>query len=529
MQVTITGASGTPTGDDYDPAYLTALENAFATDLTGKGAFAASQEDIIVGQGLYTDPANNIYGTDAYNTAYNTTFSTAPSNWGIYSDFSTSVLNFQDLNLATTCGPTPPQPPCTQPITIPLTLKAMHDEMGGTFDDYGRMSAKLGIDNPAPNAGNANFIMQQFVDGATEITTPGNVQIWRINHNGVDTHPIHFHLFEVQVINRIGWDGFVRLPDPNELGWKDTVRISPLEDTILALRPVLPGAPDAWKDKIPNSVRPLNPTTPLGSTDGFSQINVVTGNPLVPLMGNQMINFGWEYTWHCHILSHEENDMMRPIAFAIAPATPTLNPTTLIGNGNNRSVVLNWTPGSLNATGFTVQRATNVSFTNNVVTYPLGNVTTYTNPIGSPNQTFYYRVLATNTVGGPAPYPIVPVNSGNSNISPYPTTAPLVPPPAVTTFTATYAPQGTNPRVRLDWTDVAGESGYTIQRALDPSFGPGSGVVTNNVGANVITFTTPNLQHNVTYYFRIRAFNSADPSAWTPLAPPAAQVSITTP
>jgi len=26
-----------------------------------------------------------------------------------------------------------------------------------------------------------------------------------------------------------------------------------------------------------------------------------------------MFNFGWEYVWHCHLLGHEENDMMRPI------------------------------------------------------------------------------------------------------------------------------------------------------------------------------------------------------------------------
>ena len=28
-----------------------------------------------------------------------------------------------------------------------------------------------------------------------------------------------------------------------------------------------------------------------------------------------MTNFGHEYVWHCHILGHEENDMMRPIMF----------------------------------------------------------------------------------------------------------------------------------------------------------------------------------------------------------------------
>ena len=58
----------------------------------------------------------------------------------------------------------------------------------------------------------------------------------------MDTHPIHFHLYDVQVLNRVTWDNIIIPPDANELGWKDTVRISPLEDTIVALRPIIPAA-----------------------------------------------------------------------------------------------------------------------------------------------------------------------------------------------------------------------------------------------------------------------------------------------
>ena len=190
-----------------------------------------------------------------------------------------------------------------------MKLKAIHDEMGATFDDYGRMSAKLGLEVPFTNAAIANFVLQNYVDPPTELFSNGEVQIWKITHNGVDTHPIHFHLFEVQVINRVGWDGFIRLPDPNELGWKDTIRVSPLEDTIVAIRLTLPQVPFVQ----PNSVRPLNPSTPLGSMMGFSQIDTQTGGPLATPTTNQLYNFGHEYVWHCHILSHEENDMMRSI------------------------------------------------------------------------------------------------------------------------------------------------------------------------------------------------------------------------
>ncbi len=128
-------------------------------------------------------------------------------------------------------------------LTIPMEPKAIQDEMGETFDHFGRMSAKLGLELPSTTAGNQTFILQNYVDPPTENVRKDEVQIWKITHNGVDTHPVHFHLFEVQLINRVGWDGFIYLPDPNELGWKETVRISPLEDTIVALRPALPTLP----------------------------------------------------------------------------------------------------------------------------------------------------------------------------------------------------------------------------------------------------------------------------------------------
>jgi hypothetical protein len=159
-------------------------------------------------------------------------------------------------------------------------------------------------------------------------------QIWKITHNGVDTHPIHFHLYDVQVINRVGWDGIIRPPEANELGWKDTVRISPLEDTIVALRPIRPVLP--WD--VPNSVRLLNPAMPEGSTVAFNSTDE-NGNPTAPIT-NLKTNFGWEYVWHCHILSHEEMDMMRPQMAAEPPPAPSGLAGVQQGNGVNLANVL---------------------------------------------------------------------------------------------------------------------------------------------------------------------------------------------
>ena len=206
----------------------------------------------------------------------------------------------------------------TTPINIPMQPKAIQE----LFElNYGRMNATLGVELPFTNFNTQTTIPLGYLDPLTEnmvdSVTPGPVvssdgtQIWKITHNGVDTHAIHFHLFNVQVINRVGWDGAIRPPDPNELGWKETVRMNPLEDCIVAMKPVAPTLPF----KIGDSIRPLDPTLPVGQM--ISVTSTTTGNAIT--VPNALTNFGWEYVWHCHLLGHEENDMMRPIRFAVSP------------------------------------------------------------------------------------------------------------------------------------------------------------------------------------------------------------------
>ena len=147
-------------------------------------------------------------------------------------------------------------------------------------------------------------------------------QIWKITHNGVDTHPLHFHLYNVQVLNRVTWDNIIIPPEPTELGWKDTVRVSPLEDTIVAMRPDRAGAalrrPRQLASAEPDDAhrRQGSVAGPNGHEAGFNNTDAA-GNPIAPIV-NEIVNFGWEYVWHCHILSHEEMDMMRPVTVTVA-------------------------------------------------------------------------------------------------------------------------------------------------------------------------------------------------------------------
>jgi hypothetical protein len=403
--------------------------------------------------------------------------------------------------------------------------------MGGVYDtQFGRMSGMLGLEVPASTSQIAQFIPYGYesppvdiIAGSVAGTLIGSLddgtQIWNIIHNGVDTHTIHVHLFNAQLINRVGWDGIMLPPDPNELGWKETFRMNPLEQIIIALRPVLPTAAQIpFIDQVPNSVRLLNPALPEGALldppppAGWFDPNGVKINSIA----NHYVNFGWEYVYHCHILAHEEMDMMHGTAFVVPPNAPTNLVAAVTGNGGNRRVVLTWTDNSPNNTSFTVQRANNVSFTTGLTTFTVGpDVATYTNTIGNTNQTFYYRVFASNVVGDTVTpgFPVVTRNSGFTNIAPYPANAPLVAPTAPSNVVATAVRQGNNARVTLTWTDTSNnEAGFRIQRATDAAFT--FNVVTSTVGAGIQTFNTGNVARGTAFYFRVQAFNSADPSAW---------------
>jgi len=380
-----------------EPAYdLAVLQTVFAKSATKSGVFEASQDDIIIPQARY-------------NSAYNSTFPSDP-----YVRIYESEKTFTPIGSAS-------------PVTVPFEPKAIQDEMGEAFDpDYGRMSAMLGLEQPNTQAGAQQFVLFPYASEPVEIvkgsvygtpigSTDDGTQIWKITHNGVDTHTIHTHLFNAQLINRVAWDNAVRVPDPNELGWKETFRVNPLQDTIIALRPFL----DAdLPFQVPNSIRLIDPTMPEGALlyeedtmFGFDP----SGEPVS--IYNNYVNFGWEYVYHCHLLAHEEMDMMHAVIFAVPPE----DPSDLTAASSGTSVLLNWTDNSLNETGFTIERATNAAFTTGLATFTVGaDVTTYTD--STYNPPYYYRVFANNLVGDtteyPAPaagFPNMSVASGYSN------------------------------------------------------------------------------------------------------------------
>jgi spore coat protein A, manganese oxidase len=115
----------------------------------------------------------------------------------------------------------------------------------------------------------------------TEDPLLNSVEIWNLINPTDDSHPIHLHLVKFQILDRRSFQTFAYIsekqlkftgqsipPEPSESGWKDTVRAEPGMVTRIIVR-----------------------------FDGYPG----------------------RYVWHCHILEHEDNEMMRPYQVRALP------------------------------------------------------------------------------------------------------------------------------------------------------------------------------------------------------------------
>ncbi len=434
------------------------------------------------------------------------------------------------------------------------------------FDpNYGRMNATLGVELPFSTALTQTTVPLGYVDPATEIlqsaeyqvdatgkailgpgdlptelNPDGKTQIWKITHNGVDTHPVHFHLMNVQLVNRIGWDGTIKPPSPSELGWKETIKMNPLEDIVVAISPKTPLVPFG----VPLSTRFRDPAQAPNGIDGFTQIDFkqyLADGSLNPSFGltvpagtvkNTKEDYEWEYVWHCHILGHEENDFMRPVVYKFGG----IKPDAATGVAVTNEGIVTWvddTPvadartiySKKNEIGFRLERAPGDVPVDGVapvlpaapVWAPVGttlsNATTFTDPyITDPakalevsGKVFWYRVVAFNDQGESASVPAsLKVAAGAG-------------PTAPTALVATVVSSSV---VNLVWADNSdNESGFKITRCVwDAAAAAGAGACVGaptsvaTVAANVKAFSDTTASAETSYQYQVVAVNAAGPS-----------------
>mgnify|MGYP001611668976 CR=1 FL=1 len=164
--------------------------------------------------------------------------------------------------------------------------------------------------------------------------------------------------------------------------------------------------------------------------------------------------------------------------------------------------------------GYELERSTDgISYALRATCPPLAgapNTITYTDTALSASATYYYRVCAYNSAGK-SPY------SNEASATTSPATPPLTPPNAPSGLTATAV---SSFQITLSWTDNSNnEDGFKIERGITNT----SFTQITSVGANITSCSDTSLSGNTTYYYQVRAYNSAGNSAYSN------EVSATTP
>jgi fibronectin type 3 domain-containing protein len=200
-------------------------------------------------------------------------------------------------------------------------------------------------------------------------------------------------------------------------------------------------------------------------------------------------------------------------ASATPQATVPSAPTGLVASAGNASVVLSWTvpnsDGGSPITGYNVYRGTAPGGEGGTPVATNVASSSFTDTGLANGTTYYYKVAAVNAAG-------TSPQSGEASATPQPAaTAPSAP----QSLTAV----GSNGAVQLSWTAPASNggaavTGYNVYRGTSAG-GEGSTPVATNV--TTTGFTDTGLANGTTYYYTVKAVNSAGTS------PPSTEASAT--
>ena len=190
--------------------------------------------------------------------------------------------------------------------------------------------------------------MPDMFGGLTEKPVEGETEKWQVINTTGDAHPLHIHLIQFQVVSRQKFDadkymddymklfkginggmpgmymggegppfkyetinsdgaiggnpsvspylqGSIKGAEPNEVGWKDVIKSYPGEVLTIMIR--------------------------------FAPVDLPLSTPKSLALFDFDPSIGPGYMWHCHILEHEDNDMMRPMFVQANPSRPNAKST----------------------------------------------------------------------------------------------------------------------------------------------------------------------------------------------------------
>ena len=168
---------------------------------------------------------------------------------------------------------------------------------------------------------------------------------------------------------------------------------------------------------------------------------------------------------------------------------------------SSAQINLVWMDNATNETGYKVERKTGTAGTWGQIGTAGASATSYPDTTCSPSTTYYYRVRATNGAG----------DSGHSNEASATTPAPPVTIPAAPSGLSASAASST--QINLVWVDNAtNETGYKVERKTGTA---GTWGQIGTAGASATSYPDTTCSSSTTYYYRVRATNSAGDSSFS--------------
>ncbi len=177
-------------------------------------------------------------------------------------------------------------------ITLDPATAAVTRKLGvfETTDQYGRIMPMIGTAEARPDFNGITHLGGLGWDApVTEFVKLGDTEIWEFYNTTADAHPMHIHLGEYQVLGRYT----ISATDTNGDGVMIDGYNNDLGD-LIDTRADLPGIQNLYPE------------------DTGNQDTVWVG-PGEVLRVIAKFDRPGSYVWHCHILSHEDHDMMRPL------------------------------------------------------------------------------------------------------------------------------------------------------------------------------------------------------------------------
>ncbi len=192
-----------------------------------------------------------------------------------------------------------------------------------------------------------------FMDyGVSELPKLNTTEQWDIVNTTVDAHPMHLHQVAFQLINR----ETIASTCPTSL-------LPPLCVTPASTALVPP-----YTSPVVTAYQPLSIETPLPHEIGYKDTILCPPGKVTRIIAT--FDIPGAYVWHCHILSHEEHDMMRPMVVTTPAASVTLTAANLA-----QPTGVTMTPVALTAQAFT-----------GIATHPVGSGFEYDFTVAGPTH-----------------------------------------------------------------------------------------------------------------------------------------------